>query len=318
MPYYHDELFDSPSQLIDFFLRDDWFKTKNKYDAIGVGRAGMLFRGQSDAEWRLTPTAFRPNTLDKFTLQPPSIYEDNELIHRRLGRHLTAEFQAINSFLNNTDSLGIPTPIDHAVTYYSFDLINAALHDLKDFDFNQPFPHESLNRATALAQHHGVPTRFLDWTESPLVACYFAAFDASVLSTSQPRGNQEIAVIFITSNDLQKNNSVVELVRAPRHENSHLLQQQGVFTSIRNANKFFLDNKRWPSLEDYSNFSFHENIGMDVFPESSIQLNRARLPASQANNLLKELFDLNITRHSLMPTLDNAANATSYALQLFN
>lgn len=316
MPYYYDKLFNNPREVIDYFLRDDWFRTKDKYDATGVGMSSMLFRGQSDANWSLISTAFRPNLLDGFALQPPSLYEKNEPIRRRLGRQLSAELQAINIFLKSADSLGISTPIDYTSTKHSIDLINAALNDLNEYSFEEPFPHESLQRATALAQHHGVPTRLLDWTESPLVACFFAAYNASIFSTSPPKNGQEIAIIFITSNHLYDDKSAVELIRAPRHENSHLLQQQGVFTSIKNANKFFIDNNRWPSLDDYSQSQNNEIFG-EVFPEGSLQLNRVRLPASEANSLLKELFDLNISRHSLMPTLDNAAKASSYAFQLF-
>jgi len=51
-------------------------------------------------------------------------------------------------------------------------------HDAFGTFFNGSVPRERVE-LFAIAQHHGVPTGFLDWNFDPLIAVYFAAEDAA-------------------------------------------------------------------------------------------------------------------------------------------
>jgi hypothetical protein len=301
-----DQHFSSTREFVDFFIRNPLFQTKELKDADKLGRAGFIFRGQSNSEWPLIPSAFRPGLLTKFTgrnLESDFPVHEAEL---RLKLHLHTEALAIFRFVSCADNIGISTPLDYGAIFEEFDRVlsidtgvQAAL-DKNHLDFPRP----SIERAAALAQHSGVPTRFLDWSESPLVACYFAAMSASSFASSPPPRDQKISVIYVLTSSTSAANGALRVIRSPRWENANLKEQRGVFTSAKRANQFFIKNLRWPTL--------HESCGdKDIFC-------RATLPASCANHLLKELFDLGLTRHSLMPTLENAASSYQYAKTLFS
>jgi hypothetical protein len=170
-------------------------------------------------------------------------------------------------------------------------------------------------RCLALMQHHGAPTRLLDFTKSPFVAAFFAmekatanaavyALNTPKLYNATPVGRPELTRDAVDprlpgnfNHHFLDSDEEVIWIGEPTRMDRRLVAQSGTFVV--------------PGLIDKS----LDQI-LDRYSSKEPLISKIILPQAMREEAMRALYRMNVTNATLFPDLDGLARSIAFELEI--
>jgi hypothetical protein len=135
-----------------------------------------------------------------------------------------------------------------------------------------------------VARHHGLPTRLLDWSFSPLVACFFAVYRKPTVDGAVYIYDNRDAWLNIIQEDVDPKTLLKAVALLPLHATRRVSAQSGAFT-VHPTTQPTLDNDK---------------------------INKVIIPHVLKTEFLEKLVRFGIHHGTLFPDLDGLSNYIRY------